>query len=67
MTRSDRTIVNIDETPFDPYDMEGPVQDDMKVLKLLKMVLIGVNQISPLNFLTLTFSVLMLKMKDIIP
>lgn len=34
MTRSDRTIVNIDETPFDPYDMEGPVQDDMKVLRV---------------------------------
>jgi hypothetical protein len=34
MTRSDRTIVNIDETAFDPYDMEGPVQDDMQVLRV---------------------------------
>lgn len=34
MTRSDRTIVNIDEVDFDIYDMEGPVQDDMSVLKV---------------------------------
>ena len=34
MTRTDRSIVNIDEAAFDIYDMEGPVQDDMKVLKV---------------------------------
>jgi uncharacterized cupin superfamily protein len=34
MTRSDRTIVNINETVFDPYDMEGPVQEDMQVLRV---------------------------------
>ena len=32
MSRSDRTVVNIYETPFAAYDMEGPAQDDMSVL-----------------------------------
>ena len=32
MNRNDRSILNIHETPFDPYDLEGPVQDDMSVL-----------------------------------
>jgi len=32
MARDDRTIVNIYETPFAPYDMEGPLQEDMSVL-----------------------------------
>ena len=34
MSRADRTIVNIYETPFASYDMEGPVQDDMSVLSV---------------------------------
>ena len=34
MSRSDRTIVNIFETPFATYDMEGPVQEDMSVLEI---------------------------------
>jgi len=34
MRRDDRTIVNIHETSFQPYDLEGPVQDDMSVLSV---------------------------------
>jgi len=34
MARSDRTIVNIFDTPFRTYDMEGPVQDDMSYLSI---------------------------------
>ena len=34
MSRNDRTIVNIHETRFEPYDLEGPVQDDMSVLRV---------------------------------
>jgi anti-sigma factor ChrR (cupin superfamily) len=29
-----RKVINIRETPFQPYDMEGPVQKDMSVIKL---------------------------------
>ena len=32
MSSDDRTIVNIYETSFEPYDLEGPVQDDMSLL-----------------------------------
>ena len=32
MSNDDRTIVNVYETGFEPYDLEGPVQDDMNVL-----------------------------------
>ena len=32
MRRDDRTIVNIYHTSFQPYDLEGPVQDDMSLL-----------------------------------
>ena len=32
MNRDNRSIVNIYETSFEPYDLEGPVQDDMSVL-----------------------------------
>jgi len=34
MPRDDRTIVNIYETPFHTYDMEGPVQADMSYLSI---------------------------------
>ena len=34
MRRDDRTIVNIHETSFQPYDLEGPVQDDMSLLSV---------------------------------
>ena len=34
MNREDRSIVNVDEASFEPYDLEGPVQDDMSVLKV---------------------------------
>ena len=34
MNRDDRTIVNIYETRFEPYDLEGPVQDDMSLLSV---------------------------------
>ncbi len=34
MARDDRTIVNIFEAPFAPYDMEGPLQEDMSVLEV---------------------------------
>ena len=29
-----RKIVNIYEAPFEPYDMEGPVQENMSLLRL---------------------------------
>ena len=32
MSNDDRTVVNIYETSFEPYDLEGPVQDDMSLL-----------------------------------
>ena len=32
MNREDRSIVNVYETSFEPYDLEGPAQDDMSVL-----------------------------------
>ena len=32
MNRDNRSIVNVYETNFEPYDLEGPVQDDMSVL-----------------------------------
>lgn len=32
MNLDDRTVVNIYETSFEPYDLEGPVQDDMSLL-----------------------------------
>ena len=34
MNRDDRSIVNVHEASFEPYDLEGPVQDDMSVLKV---------------------------------
>ena len=34
MNRNDRTIVNIHETPYDAYDLEGPAQDDMRLLRV---------------------------------
>ena len=34
MNRDDRSIVNVYETSFGPYDLEGPVQDDMSLLKV---------------------------------
>ena len=34
MNRDDRTIVNVHETSFEPYDLEGPVQDDMSLLSV---------------------------------
>lgn len=34
MASGERTIVNIYQAPFDPYDMEGPLQDDMSVLAI---------------------------------
>lgn len=34
MNRDDRTIVNIHETRFEPYDLEGPVQDAMSLLSV---------------------------------
>ena len=34
MSNDDRTIVNVYETGFEPYDLEGPVQDDMSVLSV---------------------------------
>ena len=30
----DRSIVNVYQTGFEPYDLEGPVQDDMNVLRV---------------------------------
>jgi anti-sigma factor ChrR (cupin superfamily) len=33
MANQARTIVNIHETAFGPYDMEGPVQEDMHLLR----------------------------------
>ena len=32
MNHDNRTIVNIYQTGFEPYDLEGPVQDDMSLL-----------------------------------
>ena len=32
MNRDNRSIVNVYETSFEPYDLEGPVQDDMSLL-----------------------------------
>ena len=32
MNRDNRSIVNVYETSFEPFDLEGPVQDDMSVL-----------------------------------
>ena len=32
MTKELRSIVNIHETAFGPYDMEGPLQEEMSVL-----------------------------------
>ena len=34
MNRDERTIVNIHDTSFEPYDLEGPVQDDMSLLSV---------------------------------
>ena len=34
MNRSERTIVNVHEAAFEPYDLEGPTQDDMSVLSV---------------------------------
>ena len=34
MNREDRSIVNVYETGFETYDLEGPVQDDMSVLRV---------------------------------
>ena len=34
MNRDNRSIVNVYETSFEPYDLEGPVQDDMSVLSV---------------------------------
>ena len=34
MHRDARTIVNIHETSFEPYDLEGPAQDDMSLLSV---------------------------------
>ena len=34
MNRDDRTIVNIHETAFDAYDLEGPAQEDMSLLSV---------------------------------
>ena len=34
MSNDDRTIVNVNETGFEPYDLEGPVQDDMSLLSV---------------------------------
>ena len=35
MSRDDRPIVNIHETPFDAYDPEGPAQKDMSLLRTI--------------------------------
>ena len=34
MNRDNRSIVNVYEASFEPYDLEGPVQDDMSVLSV---------------------------------
>lgn len=34
MDRNDRTIVNVYEAPFEAYDLEGPVQEDMSLLPI---------------------------------
>ena len=34
MNRDNRSIVNVYETSFERYDLEGPVQDDMSVLSV---------------------------------
>ena len=34
MTLPERTIVNIHDTPYDPYDLDGPIQDEMKQLAI---------------------------------
>ena len=34
MSRNERTIVNVHEAAFEPYDLEGPTQDDMRLLSV---------------------------------
>ena len=34
MRRNDRTIVNVHDASFGPYDLEGPAQDDMSLLSV---------------------------------
>ena len=34
MNRNGRTIVNVFEAAFEPYDLEGPVQEDMSLLRV---------------------------------
>jgi len=34
MSEPQRTIVNIHDHAYDPYDLDGPVQDDMKQLAI---------------------------------
>ena len=34
MSRNERTIVNVYEAAFEPYDLEGPTQDDMRLLSV---------------------------------
>ena len=34
MNAVDRSIVNVHETGFEPYDLQGPLQDDMSVLRV---------------------------------
>lgn len=31
---SGRRVINIFDTPYSPYDLEGPVQDDMQLLNI---------------------------------
>ena len=34
MSRNERTIINVYEAAFEPYDLEGPTQDDMRLLSV---------------------------------
>ncbi|MDE0457763.1 MAG: cupin domain-containing protein [Chromatiales bacterium] len=34
MSRNERTIINLYEAAFEPYDLEGPIQDDMGLLSV---------------------------------
>ena len=34
MSRNDRSIVNVYQAAFEPYDLEGPAQDDMSLLRV---------------------------------
>jgi len=31
---SDRLVINIYDTPYTPYDLEGPIQEDMQLLNI---------------------------------